>query len=319
MRRRRALTLPPVHARFQAYAINHLRALVFSLGKLYRAPFSSALTLLVIAVALTLPTLFHVVLDNLQQVSPQWSQTAQISVFLQDSVADEQLPALATRLAQRPDVAEALPVTRVQALEEFRAHSGFAEALDTLGENPLPPLILVTPALDHRSTAAMEGLVNALNNIPEVSRALLDLQWVQRLFSIMEMLQRSTLILSLLLSLGVLVVVGNTIRLDVQNRREEIEVAKLVGATDAFIRRPFLYGGLWLGLGGAMMAALIVTITTLLLSGPLQTLSQLYGGEWRIHGLGFRNTLILLGLGALLGLAGSWITVNQHLRHIEPR
>ncbi|EHQ52341.1 hypothetical protein ECTPHS_06602 [Ectothiorhodospira sp. PHS-1] len=319
MRRRRALTLPPVHARFQAYGINHLRALVFSLGKLYRAPFSSALTLLVIAVALTLPTLLHVFLNNLQQATPQWSQTAQISVFLEDSVADAQLPALATRLAQRADVAEALPVTRAQALEEFRAHSGFAKALDTLGENPLPPLILVTPALEHRSTAALEGLVNALNHMPEVSRALLDLQWVQRLFSIMEVLQRSMVVLSLLLGLGVLLVVGNTIRLDVQNRREEIEVAKLVGATDAFIRRPFLYGGLWLGLGGAMMAAVIVAITILLLSGPVQTLSQLYGGEWRLDGLGFRGTLTLLGLGALLGLAGSWITVNQHLRHIEPR
>ncbi|SEP85476.1 cell division transport system permease protein [Ectothiorhodospira magna] len=315
----RRLEQPPVNARFRAYAINHLRALIFSLGKLHRAPFSSTLTLLVIATALTLPTLFHVALGNLKQLSPDWSRTAQISVFLEETVTDEQVPSLAAQLAQRADVAEALPITRSEALAEFRAHSGFDGALDILEDNPLPPVIVVTPALDHRATTALEMLVSALEQRPEVALALLDLQWMQRLFAIMDMLQRATVVLSLLLGLGVLLVVGNTIRLDVQNRREEIEVAKLVGATDAFIRRPFLYGGLWLGLGGAAVAVAIVTVTLLLLSGPVHTLSRLYGGEWALQGLGLQGTLTLLGVGALLGLVGSWITVNQHLQDIEPR
>ncbi|ANB01419.1 permease-like cell division protein FtsX [Ectothiorhodospira sp. BSL-9] len=318
MRSRRRLSRPTMHARFQAYGINHLRALVFSLGKLYRAPFSSLLTLMVIAIALTLPSILYLILANLQQVTPQWDRSAQISVFLESSVADEDVPALATRLAQRSDVAATEGITRDQALEEFRAHSGFGDAVDALGENPLPAVILITPALDTQSPANLEALVASLNELAEVDSASLDMQWVQRLYAIMETLERTTLILALLLGLGVILVVGNTIRLDIQSRREEIEVAKLVGATDAFIRRPFLYGGLWLGLGGALTALLIVAITRLLLTPPVQDLAALYGGQFGIRGLTAPDTLTLLATGAILGLAGSWVTVGRHLRDIEP-
>lgn len=317
-RSRRRLNRPTTHARFQAYGINHLRALVFSLGKLYRAPFSSLLTLLVIAIALTLPSILYLILVNLQQVTPQWDRTAQISVFLASSVADDDVPALATRLAQRADVATTEGITRDQALEEFRTHSGFGDAVDALGENPLPAVILVTPALDTQTPANLEALVASLNELAEVDSASLDMQWVQRLYAIMDTLERTTLILALLLGLGVILVVGNTIRLDVQNRREEIEVAKLVGATDAFIRRPFLYGGLWLGLGGALIALLIVATTRILLTYPVQDLAALYGGQYGIRGLTPTDSLTLLATGSLLGLAGSWITVGRHLKHIEP-
>lgn len=318
MKSRRRLSRPTMHARFQAYGINHLRALVFSLGKLYRAPFSSLLTLLVIAIALTLPSILYLILANLQQVTPQWDRTAQISVFLESSIADDEVPALATRLAQRTDVAETEGITREQALEEFRAHSGFGDAVDALGENPLPAVILVTPALNTQSPADLEALVASLNALSEVESASLDMQWVQRLYAIMDTLERITEILALLLGLGVILVVGNTIRLDIQSRREEIEVAKLVGATDAFIRRPFLYGGLWLGLGGALTALLIVAITRTLLAHPVQDLAALYGGQFGIRGLTAPDTLTLLATGAILGLAGSWITVGRHLRNIEP-
>ncbi|SEL56175.1 permease-like cell division protein FtsX [Ectothiorhodospira marina] len=318
MRSRRRLSQPTMHARFQAYGVNHLRALVLSLGKLYRAPFSSVLTLLVIAIALTLPSLLYLILGNLQQVTPQWDRTAQISVFLEASVTDDQVPALAGRLAQRSDVAAAEGITREQALEEFRTHSGFGDAVDALGENPLPAVILVTPALNTQSPNDLEALVASLNQLPEVESADMDMQWVQRLYAIMDTLERTTEILALLLGLGVILVVGNTIRLDIQNRREEIEVAKLVGATDAFIRRPFLYGGFWLGLGGALTALLIVTLTRILLAHPVQDLAALYGGQFGIQGLTATDSLTLLATGATLGLAGSWVTVGRHLRDIEP-
>jgi cell division transport system permease protein len=309
---------PPIHTRFQAWGMNHAQALVFSLGRLYRNPFAAALTLTVIAIALALPSGLWLGLKNLQAASGDWDHGAQLSVFVEDTVSDEALRDVAARIQAMDTVESAVAVTREAALAEFRALSGFGEALDLLEHNPLPALVLVTPAAGSQGPDDVQALAAALEAWPEVSQAQVDLQWVQRLQAILEMTRRGVTLVAVLLALGVLLVVGNTIRLDILNRRREIEVAKLVGATDGFIRRPFLYGGLWLGLFGGLLALIIVGVALFLLNGPVQQLASLYGSDFRLEGPGFSGALALLGMAVGLGLGGSWIAVGRHLRDIEP-
>jgi cell division transport system permease protein len=158
-----------------------------------------------------------------------------------------------------------------------------------------------------------------LQQLPEVELAQMDLQWVQRLYSLLAVGQRVTLALALLLGLGVLLVTGNTIRLAIENRRDEILVIKLVGGTDAYVRRPFLYTGLWYGLGGSIVAGLLLSLVMLWLDGPVGLLAALYQSRFELHGLGFAGTLMLALAGALLGLAGAWLAVARHLGAIVPR
>ncbi|MFP4080095.1 MAG: permease-like cell division protein FtsX [Ectothiorhodospira sp.] len=316
---RRRLRQPTVHARLQALGVQHARALLFSLGKLRRAPVSTLLTLATIAVALILPALLHLILANLQQAAPVWERETRISAFVEDTVPDADLPELAQRLARRPEVAAAEPITREQALAEFRAHSGLGEAVELLEDNPLPAVILVDPADTARDPTGLQALAKELGEQPGIDEVRLDLEWVRRLQALLGTLDRMVDLLALLLGLGVVLVVGNTVRLDIHNRRREVEVAKLVGATDAFIRRPFLYGGMWMGLGGGLLALLAVSLIHWFLSGPVQALARTYGTDFTLRGLQPTEALTLLGTAALLGLAGAWINVFIHIREIEPR
>lgn len=310
---------PPIHTRFQAWGVNHAQALVFSLGRLYRNPFGAALTLAVIAIALALPSGLWLALKNLQAASGDWDHGAQLSVFVADSVTDSALAQLAGRIQALEAVERAQPLTREDALAEFRALSGFGEALDLLDHNPLPALVLVTPVPAHQGPAEVQALARQLEALEGVTQAQVDMQWVQRLQALLEMTRRGVVLVAILLGLGVLLVVGNTIRLDILNRRREIEVAKLVGATNGFIRRPFLYGGLWLGLFGGLLALFIVGLALVLLNGPVQQLAALYGSDFRLQGPGFSGALGLLGTAVALGLGGSWIAVGRHLREVEPQ
>lgn len=310
---------PDLHAQFNAYVLSHLRAFFFSLGKLYRAPMASLMTLAVIGIALALPTALYLTLSNLQAVSGQWKQATQISLFLKQNIDDAQALALGKQLRQRTDVGDVQIITRAQALAEFRELSGFGAALDALQDNPLPAVLIVYPAMAGKQPLAVSALVDALRVLPQVDIAQLDMQWVQRLYAIMDTAQRGVWVIAVMLGLAVLLVVGNTIRLDIQNRRDEIEVTKLIGGTDGFIRRPFLYGGLWYGLLGGLMGLLIVEIALGLLARPVQRLTRLYESQYQLMDLDLSSALTILLFSALLGLAGSWLAVGRHLSEIEPR
>ncbi len=317
--RNRPAERPPVHARFNAYVLSHLRSFFFSLGKLYRAPLSSLMTMAVIGIALALPTGLYVVLKNLQAVSGGWDDAARVSLFLKQEISDEAAKTLAQKIRVRRDVGDVNLITREAALAEFKELSGFGDALDALDDNPLPSVIVVQPALAASQPAAVSALVEELQGLPETDLAQLDMQWVQRLYAIMEIARRGVLVVAAMLGLAVLLVVGNTIRLDIQNRREEIEVTKLIGGTDAFIRRPFLYGGIWYGLLGGLLGLLMVETALGLLAKPVQRLSGLYQSEFRLLDLDPASAFTLLGTAALLGLVGSWLAVGRHLSDIEPR
>jgi cell division transport system permease protein len=303
--------------RYNAWLRHHRLSAADSLYRVLDNPFSSAMTWLVIGIALALPVGLNVALDNVGQLSTGWDSPAQISLFLREDVPEEGAQALGEALAGRADIAETRFISREAALAEFSELSGFADVLASLDENPLPNLVLVTPAGDEGEAAS--ALRAELEQAPEVAQAVLDMAWLQRLNSLMELSRRLVLAVGGLLVLGVVLILGNTIRLAIESRRDEIVIVKLVGGSNAFVRRPFLYTGLWYGVGGGVFAAALVAVSLWFLSYPVDQLAGLYQSSFQLSGLGIMGALNLVILGGLLGLAGSWLAVARHLADIEPR
>lgn len=301
-----------------AYITHHIRVFLSSLGELTRKPVASLMTTAVIAIALALPTGLYILMNNISHISADWDGAAQLSLFLKPNVQSKQIEKLANRLRLRKDVKDLQVISREQALEEFIRISGFGDALNALDENPLPAVIVIQPVVDSARPGQVAVLVDDMHKLPEVDLAQLDLQWVKRLYTMLDIATRGIWIIGILLALAVLLTIGNTIRLDIQNRREEIEVTKLIGATDAFIRRPFLYTGLWYGIAGGLLAVILMSVAFSLLEAPVHRLAGLYNSGFELTGLNFDEIGKLLLISCTLGLAGSWLAVSRHLSQIEP-
>ena len=300
------------------WLLRHAQMSLSSLGRLSRHPVSTLMTAAVIGIALALPSGLHLLVDNVRALSSAWEGQASISLFLSDEVTDEQARAVQRQIDLRADVDQTRLINRAEALDEFRRLSGFGQAIDLLDDNPLPAVVLVRPRADIQDADAFSAMAAELQNYREIALAQVDLQWVERLGAITSTFERGVMVLAVLLAAAVLLIVGNTIRLEIQNRRSEIEVVKLVGGTDAFIRRPFLYEGLWYGLLGALIAVFLVLVALILLNGPVQRLAGLYDAEFSlalVDPLSFFG--VLLG-GPALGLVGAWLAVGRHLAQIQP-
>lgn len=318
--KRDAQARPDILTLVRSYFIRHIQVFFYSLGQLSRAPISTLMTCMVIGIALALPAGLDTLLKNAQQLSGGWESTAQISVFLKKKITEKQALNLKADIQYWPNVISVHYISREQALKEFQALSGFGDALKALNSNPLPSVLIVKPKLSSsKSEKITQQLLNKLSTLRQTDKALLDMQWIRRLYAIMNIVERGVLILGLLLALAVLLVVGNTIRLAIQNRRKEIVVMKLIGGTDAFIRRPFLYTGFWYGLFGGIIAWLLVSFTMLSISSPIEKLTTLYQNQFSLNHMSFSTTFILLALSIFLGLIGSWFAVGRHLRDIEPQ
>lgn len=305
--------------RMNSYLAHHRYVATESLQRLAGNFVSSLMTWLVIGIALALPTGLFVGLANLEAVSRGWDGAAQISLFINKIVSEQDSRALADKLRLRDDIADIEFISSTQALAEFQALSGYGEVLDALDSNPLPAVIVVRPKEQDLSAQATATLFDELRALPQVDRATLDLEWVQRLYSMMALGKRMTFALALLLALGVVLVIGNTIRLAIESRRDEIVIVKLVGATNAFVRRPFLYTGFWYGLGGGLVAWVLVSAALWWLAGPVADLAGLYQSQFSLTGMGVGTSFLLLVCSGLLGLGGAWLAVGRHLGEIEPR
>jgi cell division transport system permease protein len=302
----------------QIYLLRHTQVALNSLGRLYRSPLASLMTAAVIGIALALPTGLYLLTGNLQQLSTRWDGAASLSLFLKHTASELQAQALRDRLLEWPEIERIDLISPEQALTEFRELSGFGDALDALEENPLPAVLAVKPVAGSTDSTAISHLLERLRILPEVEMAQLDLQWVKRFNAIVDIVQRSIWVMSTLLGLAVLLIAGNTIRLEIQSRREEIEVTKLIGATNAFIRRPFLYSGLWYGTTGALLATLLVELAFFQLAAPVGQLAGLYQSGFSLQTLAFGEILLLVLAGAMLGLLGAWLAVGRHMSAIEP-
>jgi cell division transport system permease protein len=304
--------------RAQAYFARHAQTLVGSLGRMVHQPFATLMTMGVVAVALALPLFLNLFLTNVRTATGNWTDAFDLSVYMDKRAGAVRTTSVAKQLRQRDDVAAVRVITADQAMAEFRNDSGFGRALDALSDNPLPDTLIVTPtpaASTPQGTAALKGAIAAMADVQTVQ---LDTEWVQRLHAMLDILRRVVLLTAGLLGAGVVLIVGNTIRLDILNRRAEIEVMKLVGASDGFARRPFLYSGIWYGLGGGLMALILVAAAAAVLSRPVESLAKLYGSQFHLQGLGFRTGVLVLGLAASLAWLGSWLAATRHIRGIEP-
>ena len=295
----------------------HLQAALGALGDLARKPLGSAMTILVISIALALPAGLFSLLQQVLQLSEGWGRTTAVSVFLDHQISDEDALALAVEVEGRDDVASVDLLTRDDALAEFRLYSGFGDVIDILEDNPLPPVLQVVVP-DNADIEQTTTLVRHLEAMPGSALVEFDDQWLRRFRAMATTAQRAALVLGVSLGLAVLLIVGNTIRLEIQGRRSEIEITKLVGGTDAFIRRPFLYRGLWYGLIGGLIAWLLTGAALQALSGPVSELASLYGSPFRLSAWQPLSLAVLLGAASSLALAGAWSAVGRHLRAITP-
>jgi cell division transport system permease protein len=301
-----------------SYLARHAHALLSSAGHLTRAPIATLFTVVVMGLALALPLGLEVLVRNVRAATGDFSGAVSVSVYLKTGVSESRAQQLARQARERPGVGAVQLITATQALAQFRTQSGFGAALDALQDNPLPHVLSITPAAMNSSTADMESLRRYLAAWPETDTVQLDGDWVVRFNAILELLRRALLLAAGLLGLGVVAVVGNTIRLEIQNRRAEIEVTKLVGGTNGFVRRPFLYTGALYGLLGGLTAWLVVAIALHLLTPATARLAQSYGSAFALAGPASRDLGMLLGAGTVLGWLGSWLAAARHLARIEP-
>lgn len=296
-----------------------MQALLGSLGRLARQPFATLLTILVIAIAIALPTALYLVVANMRDVTAGLDDTVQLSAYLSMSAGEAQAKSIAADIARTPGVSGTELVSPDEGLAEFRKHSGIGDALKALPGNPLPWLVKVRPAPPRDTAAAVESLAAGIRKMEGVDLVEADTAWVRRLHAIEDTLQQLVLLVAAVLAAGVLAVVGNTIRLEINSRQREIEVTKLVGGSNAFVRRPFLYSGLWQGLAGGLLAVGLIAGGLYALEPFVARLAAAYGSVFTLQGLSLREWPVVVGGGALLGFCGAWLAAGYHLRRIEPR
>jgi cell division transport system permease protein len=301
------------------YFSRHAQALLSAFGRLIRQPLGTVLTVFVIAIALALPSTLWLLVKNARIATGDVTDSIELSVFFKADVPLEQAEQLAAAARQRPGVGEVTLIAADDALEEFRQYSGFGAALDALQGNPLPHVIVVKPEALYANPSGVESLKRYLAAWPEVETVQFDGEWVRRLTAILDLLRNVFVVFAVVLGIGVLAVVGNAIRLEIRARRSEIEVTKLVGGTNAFVRRPFLYEGVIFGLLGGGAAVGIVSLAVASLIEPVSRLASLYGGQFVLSGIGVIEAAVLVVGGALLGVIGAWLGAARLIARIEAR
>ncbi len=297
---------------FGIWLDQHLYSFVASLGRVLRRPWATLLTIGVMGVALALPLGLGLTLENLRHFTGSVEQSREIDLFLKPEIEVARARALAVELRGRGDVAKVEVRTPEQGLAEFRARSGLGDAIGALEENPLPSLLIVTPGKDDAS------LVAALERLPETGLLQHDAAWRQRLHGWLGFGERLAWVLAALFGLGALLVVGNTVRLDIQSRREEIGVLQLLGATDGFIRRPFIYLGAWYGLAAGALALGLLAAAAYALRAPLHALAQSYGSGFALSGLDPLRAAGFLLAATVIGWLGAWLVTGHFLRQTRP-
>ena len=297
---------------------DHMRQAVNSLGELWRSPFASLMTIGVLGFSITLPSTLYVLVKNTEQISEQWEQASEISLFLREGVTDASAQQLLTRLRLWPEIAEVTYISAEESLKEFQTLSGLGDALNYLETNPLPAVVLVVPTSKHASPTSAGILLDKLRKEREVDIGKLDMEWLERLYALINIAKDLVTLLAVLLFFAVVLIIGNTIRLNILSKKDEIVVMKLV-ATDAFLQRPFLYTGFWYGFLGGVMAWVTVLIVLLWVDYSMQDFMEKYQVDFNLTAMDLSTLLVMLIVSVSLGIAGSILSVQRHVKDIEPR
>lgn len=305
--------------RFMMFWVHHVQQALGSLGELSRNPWSSFMTIAVLGFSLTLPSTLYVIVKNSQAATQGIEQAAEINLFLKKELTPQEAATFSKRVELRDDVAEVLLIDKAAGLQAFKETSGFGSALDYLDKNPLPDVLKVLPKPEYQSSRAAQQLLQSLEKEREVGMASLDLGWLERLQALLSLIKNVLGSFAFILCAAVVLIVGNTIRLMILNRREEIIVMKLVGATDAYIQRPFLYTGFWYGFFGGLLAWVTTSLLVVWIRHAVKKLTQLYESDFSLSGLVFSEFMALGAVAIGLGLIGSFMAVRRHVASIEPQ
>jgi len=307
-----------VNSRVLNYIMSHLYALVSSFGRIVRTPMATIMTVLVISIAFTLPIGLYVLLQNAQKLTERWHEGGQISIYLKNDVDRAAGQKIAQSLERRQDVNKATYISPEAGLKDFSKYFEFPQLITSLEDNPLPGVIEIVPA-NLNEPFILKNLILALQQLPEGEQVQVDMAWIKRLTQLLNLLEQNVYLLGLFFAVAVFLIVGNTIRLIVQNDHEEIEIVHWVGATKAFIRRPFLYAGLYYGLGGGIMSCIWVSLALLWLDAPVQQLATLYDNAFYLQGLQPLLIFWILVMSSMLGLLGAWLAVSRQLAKVETK
>lgn len=309
---------PGFGEKFKMWLRHHRLEFGKSFQDIIKAPATSLMTMMVLAIALALPAGLQVVLKNSQNLMPGMDKASRISLYLKLDSQTNSVRKLANNLSLRQDIVNVNIIAPEQGLKTFEQKSGFGDALKYLDENPLPYVLEVTPSNMYWNADSVKSLLEELQRLDLVDKAQLDLGWIKRLYAMIQLAQSVVEALGLIFALAVILVIGNTIRLSVQSRQAEIKVIKLVGATNSYIRRPFLYSGIWFGMGGAILAWLLLIIILMFLQQPVSDLAATYSSEFTLSSLGVIEGIKLIFAGGALGWLGAWTSVTRHINQIEP-
>lgn len=291
----------------------HKSAVQASLERLKKHKFAAILTSAVIAMTLVLPLLLFILIKNVEALTSGLANSTQISVYLQIGTSDQAVQEIVDELSNQESIANIQYISPEQGLHEFAASIGFSHLLDGLDSNPLPVVLLITPSLAYQSPDKLAELASELQTLAHVDQVQIDMAWVKRIFAILKLLQQVVLGVGIILGLGIVVIVGNTIRYALENYRQEIDVLKLIGASDTMIRRPFLYTGIFYGLFGTLLALIIVCVFALSLLGVVNRLAQSFTAEFHLQLFSAADMLMICIFGGTLGLIGAWIVVSRHI------
>ena len=305
---------------FKSYFRSHYQSFVSTIRRLCAEPLQTLMTSLVVAIALGLPLTLYVGVINLKELGSHAESTTQITVFLKMTASQLKAEKLKKSLLSDIDITAVKYISSQQGLDEFRLESNFGSVLEMLDENPLPAVLLIQPKEDIKhDSEAIGALVRKLQEETLVDSVQVDMQWLQRLQAMLEVCEKLALMLGVVLAFSVLLIIGNTVRLALENRRNEVIVVKLVGGTDSYVRRPFLYTGAWYGFMGGALAWILVTVFVHWMSAPVAHLADLYQSVFQLEGLGSSGLMWLLLIGAGLGLLGAWLAIVRQLASIEPK
>lgn len=305
--------------RLSAFINQHAEQFYGSFRELWKTPFSTLMTILVLGLALSLPSVFQVVYKNVERVNGQWDSASEVSLFLKKGLSEQRVQVLINKLGLYEDIDRVTYITSHQALQEFKEMSGFSKALNYLDENPLPGVLIVVPTEKAKNTAGTKLLIAKLQREADIDLVRVDTDWVEKLQAILSLVVDVVIAIAVLLLMAVLLIISNTIRLNILNQRSEIEVLKLVGATNSFIQRPFLYIGAWYGLLGGCIAVLLTFSMVQWLQSGVVNLVGLYQAQFDILMLNLEEIAILIGVATFLGFIASYISVKQYLVKIEPK
>jgi len=293
-------------------------SLIASLVRLLHAPFTSAMAVTVMAIAIALAGSFYILVSNAQQLVDSLQTGKQISVFLEEKISDQQANKLAQELRTHEAIAKITLISKQQALEEFQQYSGFGAALDALEGNPLPAVLQVYPKETLTEASQLTELLSKMQNQQGVDFAQMDMDWVVRLQSIIQIASKVVVLLSGLLALAVVFITGNTIRSELQARHDEVVITKLVGGTNAFICLPFLYAGFWYGFISGVLAWCIITLMLFMIHAPIEQLSLLYQSQFQLHYMSVSESAMLILASSVLGVIGALAVASHQLRRLKP-